>query len=117
MKEFRNELKEGINRSKDYLAKLTFQQGIYKNSILSHNYIISVGGYTIGMKKDGSKLLDYKYRQLPSLWTKEGAEINKKALQLNDDRDISITEKNTWYANEIKNVKAMIKSFERILNK
>jgi len=115
--EFRNELQAGVERSKDYLARLSFQQGMYRNSILSHNYVISVGVYTIGLKKDGSKILDYKFRELPSLWTKEGAEANKKALQVNDDRNISITGKHTWYANEIKNVKAQINSLEAILNK
>ncbi len=115
--EFRNELQAGVERSKDYLERLTFQQKMYKNSILSHNYVISVGAYTIGLKKDGSKILDYKFRELPSLWTKEGAEANKKALQVNDDRDISITGKHTWYANEIKNVKSMINSVQAILNK
>ena len=54
--EFRNELQAGVERSKDYLARLSFQQGMYRNSILSHNYVISVGAYTIGLKKDGSRM-------------------------------------------------------------
>jgi hypothetical protein len=117
-KELRNELQSGVERSKDYLARLSFQQGMYRNSILSHNYVISVGGVlTIGLKKDGSKILDYRFQELPSLWTKEGAESNKKALQENDDREILIIGKHTWYANEIKKVKSMINSVETILNK
>ena len=115
--EFRKELQAGVQRSKDYLARLSFQQGMYRNSILSHNYVISVGAYTIGLKKDGSKILDYRFHELPSLWTKEGAEANKKALQANDDREILITGKHTWYTKEIKKVKDMINSVETILNK
>jgi|DEB0MinimDraft_10_1074344.scaffolds.fasta_scaffold51266_3 hypothetical protein len=116
--EFKNELQAGLERSKDYLERLTFQKEMYRNSILSHNYVISVGGVlTIGLKKDGSKILDYRFQELPSLWTKEGAESNKKALQENDDREILIIGKHTWYANEIKKVKSMINSVETILNK
>jgi hypothetical protein len=115
-KEFKSELKEGINRKKDYLARLSFQQGMYRNSILSHNYVISVGAFTIGLKNDGSKILDYRFNELPSLWTKEGAEANKRALQVNDKREITITGKHTWYAEEIKKVKSMIASVENILN-
>ena len=115
-KEFRSDLTVSLNKSKDQLASLSFQQGMYRNSILSHNYVISVAGvYTIGLKKDGSKVLDYKFQQLPSLWTKEGAEANKKALQANDDREISIMGKHTWYSNEIKKVKSMINSLQTIL--
>ena len=116
--EFKNELQAGLERSKDYLERLTFQKEMYKNSILSHNYVISVGGVlTIGLKKDGSKILDYRFQELPSLWTKEGAESNKKALQENDNREILIIGKNTWYANEIKKVKSMINSVQAIINK
>ena len=116
--EFKNELQAGLERSKDYLERLTFQKEMYKNSILSHNYVISVGGVlTIALKKDGSKILDYRFQELPSLWTKEGAESNKKALQENDNREILIIGKNTWYANEIKKVKSMINSVQAIINK
>jgi hypothetical protein len=116
--EFKNELQAGLERSKDYLERLTFQKEMYKNSILSHNYVISVGGVlTIALKKDGSKILDYRFQELPSLWTKEGAESNKKALQENDDREILIIGKHTWYANEIKKVKSMINSVQAIINK
>ena len=56
-KEFRSDLTVSLNKSKDYLASLSFQQGMYRNSILSHNYVISVAGvYTIGLKK-----MDLKY--------------------------------------------------------
>ncbi len=115
--ELKTELLKSVNRSNDYLSRLIFQQGMYKNSILSHNYVISVGAFTIGLKKDGSKILDYKFRELPSLWTKEGAEANKEALQVNDDRDIKITGKHTWYKNEIQKTKEAINALQSIINR
>ena len=116
-KKLKIELIKGLKTSNDYLEKLYFQQKMYKDCILSHNYVISVGAYTICTKlKDGKKMLDYRFNELPSLWTKDGAESNKKALQVNDDREINITGKHTWYVDEIKRVNLMIDSVEKILN-
>lgn len=116
--EFKIELTKGLNRTKDYLSKLTFQQNMYKDCILSHNYVISVGGFTINTRKEGGKtILDYRFNEMPALWTKEGAEDNKRALQVNDNREITIKGKHTWYADEIKKVNLMIESLNTVLSR
>ncbi len=106
-------LKQTIERSKEDLKRFTRKLQMENDIILSHNYVISVGAYTI-TSKDG--MLDYKLStEFPAYFTIEGAKANVEALKVNDDREITIVNRHKWYNERIEGIKNFIEANEKII--
>lgn len=116
--EVKTQFTETLNTQEAYLSSLKRQKEVYKNSILFANYVITVNDLmTVGVKREkGKKWLDNKYGVLPTLYTKEDAEQNKKALEDNDNQNVKVVNRTIWYKNEIERVETFIQSLQRMIN-
>ena len=113
-----NTLNGIIETQTTYLSDLKRQKELYKNTILIANYVITVNDImTVGVKReDGKKWLENRYGVLPTLFTKEGAEQNKEALEANENENVKIFNKTIWYRNEIERVEQSIESIKKVIN-
>ena len=91
------------------LGKFERQLHLSKNCLVSHNFVIKVGAYTMTLNED--KRVDYKNSlEFPSQWNDEGVKAIKKALlEMGDDREPIVMFYKDFYKETIVSIKEAMK--------
>lgn len=106
---------ETLKRLKEVRNSLVSQTKLH-SGLVSHNYIVEVGAYTVS-KEDGKVTLK-SGESCPSQWTAEGVkEIKEKCSWSNADGkkiEIIATPYKKWYSNQIEAINQTIDLVENI---
>lgn len=114
-------LKETQKRVLNQIEKLNFQLEMSKGVLLSHNYIVEVGAYTIGSKFNpeiNAKVLDYKMTDydLATMWNENGVkEIKKHLLEMGENREIKVYFYKDFYRTKLEDLKNFLKSNSELI--
>ena len=107
-----------VNNLKERKNALESQIKLH-SGLVSHNYIVEVGAYTVTTIDGKAKLQDKVGSKLPSQWTSEGVkEIKEKCNwtnMLGDKMEIKAISYRDWYAEELKGVIETLETFEPIV--
>ena len=90
--------------SEKIIETCIFQLRINKRSLVSHNFIVEAGAYTIS--KNSKNILQLKSTATPSQWTKAGADeiVATAVIENSNGRVIpTIYGKSDWYKKELEN--------------
>lgn len=109
---------EITNRLKERKSTLEFQQKMH-TGLISHNYIVVVGAYTVGSNDEGeATLMPIWGTELPSQWTPDGVkEIKEKCSftnHLGEVMDIEAVPYKDWYSNQLKEVNDTLSTLENL---
>ncbi len=109
-------MKNLVTQLENRKKSLEFQTRMH-TGLVSHNYIVEVGAYTVASENGRSKLVNIASGKLPSQWTIEGVkEIKEKCSwdnMLGKKMEIKAIPYKDWYAKELKSVNETLQIFKK----
>jgi hypothetical protein len=86
---------------------------LQKNCIVSHNFVIEVGAYTITTKED--RTIDHRFsNKLPSTWTEKGVqEVTRLLREAGEDREIKVQSLREFLTTKIQSFKDTLGSMPK----
>jgi len=101
---------EMLQMLEDRKETLTSQLAMSEGMLVSHNYILTCGAYTVCTKtlEDGNKVADLTTKTCPSQWTEEGVKevISKHSFtKIDGERaEVKAVPFKQWYKEQIEDL-------------